>query len=120
MSITTPGGNGIRPLSAYSACSRPTLNAELERQCLARLGETAGRATKASRAFRSGVNDATGGRGEAVVERPEGRADAQCDDFKIGSRGVMQAENLQRFFECLRGIAGWYRHERVFAEWTLG
>ena len=70
--------------------------------------------------FGSGVNDPARGRGEAVIKRPERRADAQCHDFKMGSRGVMQAEYFQRFFECLGGIAGMHGDECLFAERTFG
>ena len=66
------------------------------------------------------MNDPARGRGEAMIKRPERRADAQCHDFKTGSRGVVQAENFQSFFECLGGVAGIHGNERVFAERAFG
>ena len=55
-----------------------------------------------------------------MVKRPERAADAQRHHLEIGPGGVVQAENLQRFFERLGGIAGVYGQERFFAERTFG
>ena len=54
-----------------------------------------------------------------MVKRPERATDAQRHHLEIRPGGVVQPEDLQRFLECLGGVARVYGQERFFAERTL-